>query len=389
MIHLIKSIILLTTIFYIVIISLVPNCLKAEEKVTENKSKKYLSYKQKDIVEYCNKYSLNNPILIKAITIQVLSTKEEQYFDLEIITNPESLQTPKLEYLIDKIKLQSTKIGHEKIYHELPQPIEIKEKSVFINIKNKSKYIEILTDKISNDNICYNKNTEEYYKSQMIKKDSIWYLTDKNFKIELIIDRQNEIQDEYFKKSELSLGFTGGNVIIEDFDNDNYFDLLLNNKIYLNNGLIGFELDTTNYKINTISESKIVLDIDNDGNHDIIHINIKSKELDSIPQSLVTYDFKSNKQNDTLDCESILGIHDFIVTDINNDNYQDIFLLNYNNQLIYLSNKNGKLHQTEINIEKNNIKRIIISDINKDNWKDVIVLNQNNKLNINSVLNKL
>ncbi|MFZ1322656.1 MAG: FG-GAP-like repeat-containing protein [Ignavibacteria bacterium] len=163
---------------------------------------------------------------------------------------------------------------------------------------------------------------------------------------------------------------TGNYINSGDLDNDGDIDLLLNDKIYKNNGAASF----TFYSTLSILGFSLMADFDNDGDLDLI-----------VTSNNINYFFQNNGIGNFVQIFSFQGGLDNF-GDLNGNGFLDIsYFSDINaNEIFTLKNTSGIFSQdTTYNLSSiavcnpnvNNFKKIFVEDINNDGNSDIVVCN--------------
>ena len=158
-------------------------------------------------------------------------------------------------------------------------------------------------------------------------------------------------------------------ILSGDVDNDGDLDLLIDNKIYKNNGNAVF----TYYSLLSISGYPVMADFDSDGDLDI------QTSLNN-----VTYLLKNNGIGDFIQTTSYPGLNGSI-GDLNGDGYFDmVYFSNQNNTEVFIvKNINGVSSIDTVYIVNHNCfnpqytyaDKIMIDDLNNDGALDLVGIN--------------
>ncbi|MFZ1321277.1 MAG: FG-GAP-like repeat-containing protein [Ignavibacteria bacterium] len=161
---------------------------------------------------------------------------------------------------------------------------------------------------------------------------------------------------------------TADYILSGDVDGDSDLDLLINDKIYKNNGNAVFTL----YSTLSLSGIPVMADFDNDGDLDI------QSTLNN-----VTYLFKNNGDGNFIQTTSYPGLNGSI-GDLNGDGFFDMVYVSQQtgNEVIIIKNSNGHsaidtVYQISNNCNSvtNYSDRVMIDDFNNDGSLDLIGIN--------------
>ncbi|MBK8981900.1 MAG: VCBS repeat-containing protein [Ignavibacteria bacterium] len=169
----------------------------------------------------------------------------------------------------------------------------------------------------------------------------------------------------FFTKSSGITTIQNPYILSGDVDNDGDLDLLIDDKIYKNNGLAVF----TYYSTLSISGYPVMFDFDNDGDLDI-----------QTTLNNVTYYLRNNGVGDFIQSTSYSGLNGSI-GDLNGNGYFDMVYISQQNgnEIVIVKNLNGLLSVDETyqisnscNSPTNYYDRIMIDDLNNDGDLDIL-----------------
>jgi hypothetical protein len=124
--------------------------------------------------------------------------------------------------------------------------------------------------------------------------------------------------------SGLSPSLTDSTIAWGDINNDGYLDVLIGGRLYLNTQDGGFKEITTKAGLSGKPAANAFIDVDNDGDLDIIFLN--SNPQGTSLSKLYLNDGNGNFVGKDINLPAFRGVSAFSIADINNDGYPDIFI---------------------------------------------------------------
>lgn len=197
--------------------------------------------------------------------------------------------------------------------------VDFENNQFFIGV-NCSQGLYLATDGTVQSPTCESSNGGTYLSQQLITSDG-WSLGNQGFLVDVVVEQSDDIENKLFRivneERGLPLNLSSQGISWADIDGNGFQDLVAQGKIYYNeNG------DFTSYDLGAGSSShQLILDMDNDGDLDIILLRISGNK-----SVLMLNDGEGNFEQKNINIPDLTGITSASVMDLNKDGFPDIFL---------------------------------------------------------------
>ncbi|MFH1050182.1 MAG: FG-GAP-like repeat-containing protein [bacterium] len=212
---------------------------------------------------------------------------------------------------------------------DIDPPISITGNQLFVGLINLSNGTNWLTDQVERPSFC--EYTEDgvlikYNNSLLLDRQAQWSYGTGAHLVDVIVDYPTKTPAYHFQdvteEYELPTNFNPGTIAFADFNDDGFQDLLVRGKLYQNNEGQIFEDITSTAGLYGTPSANLFLDMDNDGDLDILFLNqgTGAKSVIFINEGDGSF---SDKE---LNIPELFAVTSYSVADVNEDKYPDLFI---------------------------------------------------------------
>lgn len=345
-----------------------------------NKNSKKVAYRNPKIKSQSMLMPLKNPSIIQAIKVGVIG--DTGTFRIRLVRNRNNDLYPfRGEDLIEPVKCVKNAKGNQYITYNLEKSIYVSERSVFVIIDSLSANMFLLTDEKKKKPLCVTKDNQKIFFQSMLLGDNEWKTGYYGYDIMLYLDREEGDVKNSFEKQSVEIAkddtLFANSIALQDIDSDGYTDILSSGKLLKNNGEFEFTDISQQMGINSSPQYNAFIDINSDGNYEILCLNDKQSENNNFLYR------KNGSQYVSDEISTLPKFHRIInasVVDINGDVYPDliVYFEDESSKIIlnaYINDgqsqfKESNLYKEEVTAEHN--YTFLSIDINNDRRNDIV-----------------
>lgn len=254
----------------------------ADETLKYYKNKGQFYYPSPNIDLQCARFEPKAPCYIKSLKVLLggssTGTARVRIFGYEAGDSYPELQNDK----IPPIHIQKTYPSNQNISVTLPDSIYFDNSWFWVCIDSLSSGVYLMTDSARVDSIPYNQYLYELLHINNVPADSAWAGGPSAFFISVVVSYPQNVSPRYLRDYTDSAGITKEAlttcIAAADYDGDGYEDLMINSKLYHNNGNGTFTdvtqqlgiIDDNNHSHPGISQCYTFVDMNNDGLMDVV-----------------------------------------------------------------------------------------------------------------------
>lgn len=236
--------------------------------------------------------------------------------------------------LVDPVVLHKDKDGSEQISVKLSRPVFLTNNQFFIAVEEFSKDVSWVTDSKNYPVKCESGNGGKYYYQFFYNPENPqgqqWTIPPQNsaFAVDVVLEYPQRTSPGYLKDVTADAGIDPGlsnkTIAVADLDEDGYLDLVVNGKLYYNNGDSTFSDSTSFAGLTGRPKLNAFVDMNNDGYLDIAFFGKSSKPA--------RVEFYVNDGSGIFKLKTIDSLKPFIrpssisIADVNGDQYPDVFI---------------------------------------------------------------
>ncbi|MGB9702819.1 MAG: FG-GAP-like repeat-containing protein [Candidatus Kapaibacteriota bacterium] len=283
------------------------------------------------------RFDISAPCKLKSTTIYLLG--ETSIVDVVILGQQGGNSIPFVFSATGKNILASTQIQFQGSTEPVPinltfdTPIEFDGDQCFVGVRidnvEKTKFLTGLTEVPPS---CQTKEGDKYgyqYLLNITDTNKVWATANFSYLCNLIVEYTYSGSKAYLTDRTLSEGISPNmsvtSVAWGDVNNDDYLDVLVNGRLFINQGKgSGFKETTSKAGLSGSPSANGFIDFDNDGDLDIIFLN--SDTLGTTLSKLYINDGSGNFTSKDINLPGFRGVSAFSIADVNNDKYPDIFV---------------------------------------------------------------
>lgn len=355
-------------------------------KPNYSKSNKY--YTDTNIVMFAQRIDIQKKCLLKQVKLKVYSKLKESYFRLRLFSNEGGNSFPIYEYdLCNPITYHTDTIGVHILTVPLPDPIELNYDQYFICLDSVGPGIFFMSSEKPVKKYCSSESGDYLYQSMKYRQGN-WVKGKYRFACEGVYDTLDQDKSDYFSKNTIEKitcvdSLANKNICIVDVDRDGLLDVLVDNKLYMNNSGLEFT-ENTNYRNSIpIAQRHLVLDINNDGVNEVILLAPNEEKKIAIYKiiSKSIYSLQSD-----LPVDDIESVSDFYLLDLNNDGFKELIVEQEDtcrSKFLFFRNIKGKLEYSSTFIcNQADLKsaKIFPLYIDDDKLIDIVLVDSNSVL---------
>jgi len=244
---------------------------------------------------------------------------------LHLYGNEAGLTAPFSEKdLIPPIAVMKTTPGVEMITVRLDNPLYIDDPQFFVALDNIGDSLALLSDVTMHGPACISE-TDAYYHQLIQGGDGRWSWGRHAFAIDVDIEYRSNGARPYLTDVTAGSGIpdstlANGSIAWYDLNRDGYLDVMAGGKLFRNNGDETFTDITAGSGLAGKPRGNVFIDLDNDGDIDILFIGDEGEHRAFIATGNGTF------TSTPLDLPGVRSVTSFSIADVNNDGYLDLFI---------------------------------------------------------------
>ncbi|MDT3740732.1 MAG: T9SS type A sorting domain-containing protein [Candidatus Kapabacteria bacterium] len=364
-----------------------------------NDDKGITYYRGSSNIALCSRFDLSKPCKLISIAITLTGDVDYDGIKIRIFGKEGGISAPLIERdLIEPLIIFKKKKGIETIQTEISGNLILDGSQFFVSIEELNRKVYLLSDIVAKKASCIDKHNEKYF-VQLIKSpgqngESVWTYGNFGFAISCVVEyiQQDANWFELIEYHNLILDSTKTkyNASFIDYDEDNYIDVLINGKLFLNQGNFKFieYKDFLGYK--TSANINLITDINNDGLIDMLFLGSDSTEKFSENGNLLFKKQVNGKYHiEKIENFDTKYINSFTMLDYNLDGITDIIFTQGTIQADTICKefllKSVQDESFDIlssvfshdNHKNSLMTKVLIYDYNSDGQNDIIINNFN------------
>jgi hypothetical protein len=370
-------------------------------------SKGFVHYNNKTNNMYIARFPINNPIKLKSVALTLTGSASEKAIKLRVFSQEGGLPAPILERdIINPITFFKTNRGKEQINIKIDEVPILNGTQFFVAIEGLDSTTYLLSDLVAKRPNCIDCDKDQFMYQIMKKKENEnsvkWQYGDFAFAIDCVVERIK--QENVVFERELDHGITidttlaKANLSLFDFNGDGLIDLIVNSRVYINQGDFHFIESNDFFEYDYSSRFNFVVDVNNDGYYDILFLG-NSSEVSSNQNVLLVQKPDGKFRHIEIESFCTNNINSFAFVDINFDGILDMIFTksdvselidndscSISSDIVLVSGSHQKYDMYESNFIKDDLEnfigtKVLVYDYNKDGFEDVII----NSLNTNPI----
>lgn len=394
--NMIKQNIFLLSLYFVILNFSISSASNLDSINYFNGFSKNVFYKSQNYNAFGSRFEIEQTIILKKIQFSVFnSSGSHGSLFIHIYGYEGGMPVPKLEndiiephhIIIDTVKNNVIKIELEK---------EISASQFFVVIDSLSPGLYLTSDAEEKLPTCEAKDWDKYYYQVMRKSNGQWTYGKFGFDMQITFEKKSKDNKSLFNEiltKELGIHdklINNRSLALFFLNDDKLVDILVDGKVYQNEGNFKFKNVTGDLKIEGSPILNCIIDINNDGFEDILFLGsrdsseIKNNDYNKLYLNLGSQNFKEIQ----LDLPQITNPVSFSIGDINNDKYPDLIITQSLNTdtvlamspMIFINNRNNGLifkDNSSLNLANSNeFSTIELIDYNNDNKQDIFIMNK-------------
>jgi len=352
----------------IIIITLICTyILNSQETINHYNEDSQLTYKYK-FEKIAERFEFKSKSILKKIIFKC-EGKKGSTANITIYGDEGGNSIPLFEKeIIPSISFTKKTNQYEWIEIELNN-ILINEKQIFVVIENYENSIKVVTSQEPKEELCKSDDCGDFT-YQSIYINNIWKRAYGAYLFDLEIESLETKKIKIFSLTNLNENYINGinQISIADINNDQLEDIITNKSILINKDNMNFEDELI--ADSSENSTRIVLDINNDDNYDIVSFSHDSSFTNRIFINKI--DFFDTL---TIDLPNFKFIESFSFNDYNRDGKQDIAIItnNENGSTLFLLKNKENSFVIEEKFELAPVISIQYVDLNRDGIKELLI----------------
>lgn len=288
---------------------------------------RYVHYNDPAITMQAARFELAQPGYLRQIVIALSGGNAHGSATVHIFGSEGGANAPFVERdLIRPVTISKKKSGIEYIELTLEEVPHLRTRQFFIAVDNLSPGVTLLSDRVRLGPACRSPFGGYHY--QFLKNNrGQWLSGEFSYAIDAIVEYDDEVSKEYLVDVTQDIGVADSlletsSIAWGDYDRNGTIDLLLDTRLLRNRGDGRFEDITNAVGITGAGRAGVFIDIDNDGDADILHLGSR----DESGESRLFVNDNGMFEAHVLSLPNGLRPSSVVVSDFDGDGYLDLFV---------------------------------------------------------------
>ncbi|MCB0734051.1 MAG: VCBS repeat-containing protein [Flavobacteriales bacterium] len=273
--------------------------------------------------QYVSRFDLNQSIQLESIRIKC-SGPAGASAQVTLLGHEAGTSFPQVEQPIIAPIAAIKQTGEDEwITVKIPRVIEFSGNQFFVVIQDLSGGFKLYADVATREAGCSSSNGGDFYYAWLKTSSDQWTIaTRKSFAVE-VVGQSSSIPKPYFEEKTVEMGLdpnlSNASMAVADINNDHYPDILVAGRLFMNQNGKTFEQDTTSYSSPGAARANALVDIDNDGDLDIILLDVGAT-------SYIAENTGNGFTNHEVTLPDLNSINSASFADLNKDGFPDLFV---------------------------------------------------------------
>jgi len=244
---------------------------------------RYVHYTDSRVIMQAARFELQRPAYLRRLIIGLSGKNAHGSATIHVFGNEGGINAPLAERdLVKPITVTKKKAGIEHISIDLEAIPHLRTRQFFIAVDNLSPGVRLLSDLVRRPPDCRAPFGGYHY--QFLRNDNgKWFSGEFTYAIDAIVEYDDDVSKEYLVDVTPDIGLADSlletnSIAWGDYDRDGSIDLLLDAKLLHNTGDGRFEDVTGAVGITGGGHAGVFIDIDNDGDADILFLGSEDDE---------------------------------------------------------------------------------------------------------------
>lgn len=211
---------------------------------------------------------------------------------------------------------------------ELPEPIWFPDNHFFIGVASNNPNLFLATDQSEHQPLCQSESGGSFLYQSIYSRTDEWGLGTAAFTIDVEVEYPSKSPANYLRDVTFSEGLPtdmpNASMAWADLDGDGWQDLLIRGRLFMNGQGVAFEEKTDEYGLEGSPRANAFLDMDNDGDLDLLFLNSNRNEY--IKSVLYENQGGGAFVKHELSIPQLKGLQAFSIADVDDNGYPDLFL---------------------------------------------------------------
>lgn len=295
-----------------------------------NPVSKKMYFHDEDIRRYVARFEPAAPGVLTEIGLAVRGDKGASAI-VRLFGNEGGSVVPVLrQELMKPVVVHKAEIGEEYVRIQLAQPIAMEQRQFFISVEPTEGNLQLLSDADTRRPVCSTDEGADYLYQYLEVGKGEWRSFHSAFRVDALVKYSGEGREKYMEDITATAGIdttlSSSSIAWGDINDDNFPDLLVGGKLYLNQRDGTFSDITEKAGLHSTAKAYAFIDMNNDKALDVLYIGCDDHNSSC---TLFLNDGTGRFTKHVLVTPPIPSPSAFAIADVNNDTYPDIFIGQY------------------------------------------------------------